>query len=500
MRFQTRFIAALLLLLINLPLSAVASVQVEIERAVLATPLRGAALGLSIRDADTRATISQINADQPLIPASNLKLLTTGAALHVLGSDFKFDTRLLHDGDRLIVIGSGDPAFGDPELLRLMNDHGGIDIEEFLNFWIQPVVDAGITHVSELIVCDRIFDREFVHSTWPADQLNRRYCAEIAGLNFHTNVLHFYPRPASDGGRPNVSHFEPRASWIEIGNSATSRTGTDDPNSVWIARQHNTNTLRFYGNVKHAYRVPVPVTFHNPPEFFARLLADRLRDAGINIDAVRLADPHEPPFTGQLIAPVISTPLATVVQRCNRDSQNLYAEAMLKRVGAQLTQQPGSWLNGAAMIRHAVHERLGSASLAASIIIADGSGLSRDNRIAPEALTAWLNTFHNDDQLGSIFLDSLAEPGREGTLRTRFRNVNLHGMRVQAKSGYISGVSCLAGYITAPDGRCRTFAIMINDIPDALTLRRARELQEKIVAIVAKDLAQSAVGVQMGSD
>lgn len=500
MRHQFRSFLVLLIAVHGLCLHAIASVQVEIERAISATPLRGAALGVSIRDADSRISIGDINAERPLIPASNMKVLTTGAALHVLGGNFKFDTRLLRDGDRLIVIGSGDPAFGDPELLRLMNDSGGIGIEAFLDFWIQPVVASGIKHVSELIVCDRIFDREFVHSTWPVDQLNRRYCAEVAGLNFHTNVLHFYPRPGSDGGRPNVTNFEPHASWLEIGNSATSRTGSDDPNSVWIARQHHTNTLRFYGNVKHAYRVPVPVTVHNMPEFFGRLLAERLRAAGVKVDAVRLPVPEEPLFTGELIAPVISTPLATIVQRCNRDSQNLYAEAMLKRVGAALTQQPGSWLNGATMIRHAVHERLGSATLAASVIVADGSGLSRDNRVSPETLTAWLNTFHDDDELGPIFIDSLAEPGGEGTLRNRFRSVNLHGMEVHAKSGYISGVSCLTGYVTAPDGRRRTFAVMLNDIPDALTLRRARELQEQIVSIIAGDLARTTMEVRMGSD
>lgn len=500
MRHQLRSLKVLLVVLIGLGSGAWAQVQVEVERAVQATPLRGASLGISIRDAGTQASLAEINPNTPLIPASNMKVLTTGAALHVLGADFKFNTRLIRSGDKLIVVGSGDPAFGDPQLLELMNANGGIGVEEFLNFWVQPVVDSGMKHVSELIVDDRIFDREFVHRTWPVDQLNRRYCAEVAGLNFHVNILHFYPRPGAGGGRPDVTRFEPRAPWLEIGNSATSRTGSDDPNSVWIARQHNTNTLRFYGNVKHAYRVPVPVTVHDMPHFFGRLLADRLRSAGVRVDSVRVPEPHEPLFTGDLIAPVISTPLSTVIERCNRDSQNLYAEAMLKRIGGALTQQPGSWVNGAAMVRHAIHERLSNASLAASVIVADGSGLSRDNRVSPATLTAWLNTFHEDVHLGPIFIRSLAEPGNEGTLRNRFRSINLHGMEVQAKSGYINGVSCLTGFVSAPDGSRRSFAVMVNEIPDALTLRRARELQEQIVGIIAAELATATLEVRMGSD
>jgi len=500
MRYPYRLLVAAILLVHLIALAATASVQVEIERAVKAVPMKTATVGISVRDANSRATLADINASMSMIPASNMKLLTTGAALHVLGPDYTFDTKLLRDGDRLIVVGSGDPAFGDPHLLALMSANGsrGIGIEQFLDFWVQPVVQSGMTHISELIIDDRVFDREYVHSTWPIEQLNRRYCAEVAGLNFHLNVLHFFPRPTANGGRPDISNFEPFAPWLDVGNSATSRTGKDDPNSVWIARPNGTNALRVYGNVKHTYRVAVPVTIHDMPTFFGRLLADRLQAAGVKVDSVRLAHEHEPSPNGKPIAPMISTPLATIVERCNRDSQNLYAEAMLKRVGGILTQQPGSWVNGSAMIRHAAHERLGSPSLAASIIVADGSGLSRDNRVSPATLTAWLNTFHADEDLERVFYESLAVPGQDGTLRTRFRSADLHGMEVHAKSGYINGVSCLSGYVTAPDGRRRSFSVMVNDIPDPSTLRRARELQEQIVLILARDLA--AVEVRLGSD
>ncbi len=500
MSHLARLVVVALLVVQSVPTLVFGSVQVELERAVKGTPLRGATLGVSIRDSDTRTTIGEINPDEAMIPASNMKLLTTGAALHVFGGDFSFHTRLLREGDRLIVKGEGDPGFGDPQLLAMMNanDGRGLGVEEFLDLWIQPILDSGIEQVNELIIDARVFDREFVHHTWPVEQLNRRYCAEVAGLNFHLNVLHFYPSPGANGGRPDVSRFEPYIPSLEIANSSTSRTGRDDPNSVWIARQHGTNNLRFYGNVKHTYRAPVPVTIHDMPTLFGRLLAHRLNQAGVSVASVRLAELSDPKFEGELAAPIISTPLSTILVRCNRDSQNLYAEAILKRIGAALTRQPGSWVNGATMVRHAIHERLGRPGLASSIVIADGSGLSRDNRVSPAAMTAWLNTFHNDDAVEYTFIESLATPGGPGTLRNRFRTTNLHGMFVHAKSGYINGVSCLSGYVTAPDGRRRSFSIMMNDIPDPLTLRRSRELQEEIVGIIARDLAS--MEVRMGSD
>src|SRR5690606_35315477 len=119
----------------------------------------------------------------------------------VLGPDFFFRTTFIHDGERFWVVGDGDPAFGDPALLELMSARDetgatrqGMDVDELLALWVNAARAAGIERVDELVVDDRIFAREFVHPTWPVEQLNTRSFAEVAGLNFHTNVLHFRPR------------------------------------------------------------------------------------------------------------------------------------------------------------------------------------------------------------------------------------------------------------------------------------------------------------------
>jgi D-alanyl-D-alanine carboxypeptidase/D-alanyl-D-alanine-endopeptidase (penicillin-binding protein 4) len=226
------------------------------------------------------------------------------------------------------------------------------------------------------------------------------------------------------------------------------------------------------------------------PLFFAQLLADRLSAAGIRVRDFRLAAEGDEPG-GRVLAPIVSTPLQTAVTRCNRDSQNLYAESLLKRSAWALTSEPGSWRNGAAIIRHVVHERLSNPTLAVQLVISDGSGLSRDNRIAATTMTAWLNTFHDDVRLGEIFVDSLARAGETGTLKKRFRDVDLHGTTVQAKSGYIRGVSCLSGYITAPDQRRRSFSILVNDLKQPGAVAKAKRLQEQILSAVAWDLTAS---------
>ncbi len=474
-----------------------ADLRDDVERLIRISGLNSAKIAVSVRDSRTGKAEVGINDFEPMIPASNMKLLTTGAALHVLGPDFNFQTQLHLAGDRLIVIGDGDPGFGDPSLLKLMDggDRQGIGLEEFLDLWIQPVIDSGIRQLSEIIVDDRVFDRDHTHPDWPRDQLNRRYCAQVAGMNFHLNLVWFYPRPSS-GALPDVTVARPNVSWLDVTNRATSRRGAHDRNDAWIARKINTNELTFYGNIKSAYRTPVPVTVHDMPTFFAQLMAERLRAKGVTVGTARLAEPDEQLGVGRPIAPIISTPMTTAITRCNRDSENLYAEALIKRIGHELTSEPGSWMNGGAIIRHVVHERLSDSNLAAQLFVADGSGLSRENRVAAATMTAWLDTFDDDPELGPAFMGSLAQPGT-GTLRRRFSSIDLSGAEVRAKSGFINQVSCLSGFVTAVDGRRCAFSIFINELDQSGAVSKAKSLQEKIVAAIAEELA-SRVVTQVG--
>jgi D-alanyl-D-alanine carboxypeptidase/D-alanyl-D-alanine-endopeptidase (penicillin-binding protein 4) len=468
-------------------------------RDVVTLELKQASLGMatvavSIRDADTGLSLVAVRETERLIPASNLKLFTSGAALHLFGPDFAFRSELRRDGDRLVVVGDGDPGFCDPYLLARMEvaGHAGLDVDTFVDLWVDPVVESGIKAVREVIVDDRIFDRQLTHPEWPADQLNRAYCAEVAGFNFHLNVLHFYPQ-VDGSGEPNVSLIRPDASWLEIVNRATSRTGVHDRNDIWISRPPDGNMLTVYGNVKKDYKTAAAVTVHDPAAFFARLLATRLREAGITVARHGTAGERDPAPTGEIVGPIFTTPIATALTRCNRDSTNLYAEALCKRLGYAMTNEPGSWVNGTALVRHVVLERLSDSNVANKVVLADGSGMSRASRVTAAAVTAWLASFHQDDELGPIFVDSLAEPGDRGTLTRRFGGHGLHGARIQAKSGYIKHVSCLSGYVTAPDGRRRCFSILANGLTEPGSVARAKLLQERIVAAIAADLAAAAV-------
>ncbi|MCH8823358.1 MAG: D-alanyl-D-alanine carboxypeptidase/D-alanyl-D-alanine-endopeptidase [Planctomycetes bacterium] len=484
--------------LLTVAAQAVADLRDDVLLAIRVADFRDATVGVSVRDAESGSELVSINADDLMIPASNLKLFTTGAALHVLGPQFEFKTQLLLDGDKLIVVSDGDPGFGDPQLLRIMAHDGitGYDVEQFMAIWVDSVVEAGIKVISEVVVDDRVFDRNFIHPDWPKDQLERHYCAQVSGLNFHLNVFYFYPR-LSNKVRPNINYYFPKAPWLEIINRGTTRRGPDERDSAWVSRKPGTNDLTFHGNVKGTYRKPVRVTCNNMPDFFAHLLMDRLQKAGVQVSAARTIMSHETKSQGQQIGPVILTPISTVITRCNRESVNLYAEALLKRVGHEVTNEPGSWENGTAIVRHTIHNRLGNPNLAKQIRISDGSGLSRDNRVAAQTMTAWLNTFHHDEIAGEMFIKSIAIAGREGTVRNRFRNEeDLHGAEVRAKSGYINNVSCLSGYVTMPDGQRKSFSILVNGLRGNDALSHAKKMQERIVSAIAWNMAGAVVQIQ----
>jgi D-alanyl-D-alanine carboxypeptidase/D-alanyl-D-alanine-endopeptidase (penicillin-binding protein 4) len=229
-----------------------------------------------------------------------------------------------------------------------------------------------------------------------------------------------------------------------------------------------------------------------------KLLRDALVRRGLVATpsvTVRLAQMAET-FPGEKTFAVVATPLATVLQRCNTDSQNLYAEALVKRIANQVTGQPGSWANGTTVVRGKLIETLGADI--GDVRLSDGSGLSRDNTVPPLTLARWLAALHRNDHLRKPMLESMATAD-DGRLEGRFKDRRLTA-RVHAKTGYIRGVLCLSGYVTLEsptdhaDDRTLAFSILINNTQSSIS--QARELQEDIVQALDRHLVRNAPKAQ----
>lgn len=476
----------------------------KIESIIRGAKVGDAQVGVSIVDLETGRVLAERNASTPMMPASNMKLLTTGTALAVLGDEFVFRTEVLLDGDRLIVRGAGDPALADPVMLGRMEPR--LTVRDVLDTLAGAVRKAGVSRVSEIVVDDRVFDRTFVHQGWPADQLNRWYCAEVAGLNFHANVLSVFPRPSASGpgGTPSAA-IEPEAPWVPV--EIKARTVGTGRTAVWLSRDPTANRFTMYGEVRTALREPVEVTLHDPSLFAGRLMAASLLRAGVGVGAaegvagaepsgdrlaaalavVRVAGPEDPASAGRPVA-AVTTHIRDIVERCNGDSQNLYAEALLKRVGHAVTGQPGSWANGGSVARMVLAERLGPEH-AASTVVDDGSGLSRGNLVSPRTMTAWLDSLQRDAEIGAAFVASVPTPSK-GNLRRRFEGAGLRN-ELRAKSGLIDGVRCLSGYLTDPQtGRRVAFSVLVNGLRPGEQSLNALKLHEEVVKVADRWLAE----------
>ena len=477
----------------------------ELERKIRRL-VRGADLGkgmaaISIRACDDGdgpgREIVAIEASRALKPASNMKVVSTGAALHQLGPAFQFETRVIADEDAYVLVGDGDPALGDPhffDVLRYRDKDGeqrSLDEERLLDFWADAIArhhrESGSSSV-RLLVDDSIFETEGWHDGWNKDDRLRGFAAEVSGLNFHRNTWHFRPDPSANG-RPSWRDMRPEASWLlDRSANKSSKAAPKKGSTAWIQRSPEANDFTFRGSVAGRYRpenAPLEVTMHDPAMLTARILADRLRDRGITVTTVERTTAKPVPDS-TVIGPRIKSPIDRLVEHCNEESQNLYAESLLKRTIHERTGDTASWKDADATIKSIARERLGPAAddLLVGVEIDDGSGLSHGNRVNASFVSAWLDSIQEDPAFGDLFVESLSEGGvpNDGTLGKRFKGFP-EGYRVEAKSGYIFGVSALSGYVTAPDGRRWSFSVLCNGVGGHV--RNAMNLQERVAREIA---------------
>jgi serine-type D-Ala-D-Ala carboxypeptidase/endopeptidase (penicillin-binding protein 4) len=464
-----------------------ADLQSDVEAILANRLLAKAAVGVEIirlgsQPSDDK-TLFQKDAHVPLIPASNLKLLSTAAALEKLGPDFKFRTQLLAGDQDLALIGAGDPSFGDYEFLKNV----GWDVTTVFENWAEQLVKRKITSVRNVIIDDSIFDGVFLHPNWPADQIQKRYEAQVGGFNLNANVVDFFVRP-TEPGRTAAYTINPDTSYVDVSNTCI----TSGENAIWLSRDPGTNRIVLRGESPTRSTVQVSVTIHDPPMYAATVFAEVLKKKGITVtgsvkrDRTLSATRRSGGPDKWKVLAIHETPITTVLNRANKDSVNLYAESLCKRLGFETTGLPGSWASGTAALA-AYLKSIGVAET--EFKLDDGCGLSKRNAISAEALAKILtHNFHTPGH--AVFRDSLAVAGVDGTMQDRFRGLDLRG-RVFAKSGYVANVRSLSGYLKTRDGQWYAFAILMNRVPEN---PHVKTLQDKIVKAIDSNASGFADG------
>lgn len=441
------------------PAAARASLAARLDTLLAAPALRHASVGVVVRSLDTGRDLYVRNPDLACAPASNQKLVTAAAALALLGSDFRFSTRVARHGDDLYLVGGGDPTLDLPRLKLLA----------------LAVRASGVTRVAGRVLGDpSAFSGPVLGAGWQWDDEPFAYSAPVSGLNVDGNVQRVSVRP----GTPPSVVLE--AGWGRL--EADVRAAPGALSAVTVTRRRGTDTLVVSGALgEQAPPVSVSVTVDDPAAFAAHRFAEALREAGIETGATGVG---VAPDGAQTVAQSESEPLSQWCARFLKPSDNLMGECLLRAIG-RARGGAGTVAAGVQAVRAWLDERrlpLGG------VAISDGSGLSMQNTLTARFVAALLT----DQAKNAVLRDALPVAGVDGTLRGRFQGTPAAG-NVRAKTGTLTIASSLSGYVATRSGERLVFAILMNHFDRAGGARAAQAIQDA-VALALVDLPRAAPG------
>lgn len=400
-------------------------------------------IGIMVRSADTGKTVFQYNSKKKFIPASNNKILTSIAALSLLGKDFRFKTEFhlgggIHSGvghGGLYVKGFGDPTIDTEELREIAGRIKALGITK---------IDGGI-HLD-----GSYFDDVYYAEGWDPEWLGKGFCPPVTAISFNYSSAKIRISASRVQGAPATVRTEPAEFPFPIRNRvspALKRSGVR-------AEYNEQNELRISGYVSSRKKAEtLELSVPDPFFYFGAALRRVLEESGVEVTG-SIDRRRVPKWAGKLFTHY-SEPLATIIHEYNKESVNIIGESMVKVIGAKFLSTPGSWESGTRVIEN--HLRM--IGLNGDFSVADGSGLSRMNRVSPEDLTQALAKAYDDPDISEEFIASLPIAGVDGTLKKRFRN--LKG-KIYAKTGYLEGARSLSGYAFGKNGRVYVFSIISN--------------------------------------
>lgn len=438
--------------------------------------LRKAQAGLRVISLRTGQVLFDHRGEELLIPASNLKLITTAAALSRLGAHYTFQTVVHTDGrwrgskleGKLYLEGRGDPELVSERLWLMARDLRDRDLE---------VVEG------DLVADDSYFDEQRRGEGWPKWPGPQAYYARIGALSLNFNTVAVHVKPALKAGRPARVAVEPPTDYIRLGNRTRTRRAASRGGRAGLAVERvkgpNGDRLVASGTVPlGAKRITLYRSISDPSAYTARTFKGFLAREGVRVKG-KVVKGKVPPMA-TLLATYPSKPLFEIVQDLNKLSNNFIAEQILKAMGAELKGRPGTAAKGLEVVGEFLAE-LGIPPQ--SYRLADGSGLSRLNRLSPAQIVRVLEQMYRSFPLQAEYLSSLAVMGEDGSLRRRLVGTPVQG-RIRAKSGTLDGVRCLSGYAQPRQGEPLAFSFLVNFGPECPPEEVVR-LQEKVCLLLA---------------
>ena len=440
-----------------------------------ASDFTGAWWGIQIVNLRTQNTVYARNAERSFVPASNVKLLTAAAALDRLGADFRYETRVYVDGPvkngvlkgNVIVRGSGDPSLGGYEQRE--------DPTQVFRAWADSLRRRGIRHIEgDLIADDRPYSDRPMGEGWSWDWVPYYFAAEPNGLVFNSNTIDLVVAGRQPGQSAQVRWGPHQTDFVRVRNR-TRTVASDSATDTSYDRALGTNTIDVASRIHPETVDTSAVTITEPTRYFAHVLRETFLREGISVngdavDADRLSIlPTYDDTTTRRVATYRSPPLRSLVHTMNHESHNLYAEQLLRTMAvvnppdtSEEEYPAGFAALGALAVRASLADAAGVDTTHVQLV--GGSGLSRKNLVSPQAFIQLLRSMwtNADSTTRAAFYQSLPTGGKEGTLEYRFDDGAPARGKVRAKTGTLSNVSALSGYVRSRDATPYAFVILCN--------------------------------------
>jgi serine-type D-Ala-D-Ala carboxypeptidase/endopeptidase (penicillin-binding protein 4) len=466
-----------------------------IDEAIANSKLASARWGISVVSLTSEREVYARNATSLFIPASNMKLFTTGVALDLLGADYRWRTSV-YANSQPDAAGSvtGDLVLygrGAPDLVSQSGKDGAGSLVQL----VEDLYNRGLRHVKGNVIGDESYFRgEKLGDGWPWTDIQWYFGAEASALSINSNEIGVSVLPPNKSEEPPLVIVQPADDYFAIQNNMTMvRSG--ERLTIGLNRGLSDNRIQVWGTFPAGSKgYGVRLSVHNPALWAARLFHAALKARGITVDGTAVSrdsrmapDQRFDPSDFVELASVSSRPFGEIVRATNKGSINLNAELILRTLGRErsnMLSQPeapgrerGDDEAGLALIRLWM-SRAGIPTQ--GLAFHDGSGLSRLNLVSPQSLSRLLVALSKTG-MAAVFRESLPIAGRDGTLGSRLSKLT---EQVQAKTGSLIYDTSLSGFLTTSNGEILAFSIMCNDHTNSGS---ANPVIDQIVTLLATE-------------
>ena len=420
--------------------------------------------GIQIETLDDAQVLYSLEADKYFTPASSAKLLTTAAALVELGADFRIETPIYAQGNAPNLTSLRIEGRGDPTLSR-----------DSLKALVRQLQELGIKRIEKLIVDDRYFPQPALNPTWEWLDIYSYYATAVNSLILDRNTvtLTILPQQLGQPVKLRWSNAIAAKQWRVENNAITAPQDTEY--NVTINGILGEPVLKINGELAINYDPDVwDLAVSNPANYFLESWRLVLETTGINVTQGAI---NQKIIDNQFkfkIASITSPQLAILLPEINQKSNNLYAEVILKHLQKQLKAKDSIDALGQSLDKLGINKQ--------DYILVDGSGLSRHNLLTPKVLVETLSLMTNS-KYSNIYQNSLAIAGKTGTLKNRFLDTNVSG-NLWGKTGTLTGVGTLAGYLYVPNYETLIFSIIVNN--SDLSSKEIRSAIDEIVILLGQ--------------